>query len=452
MLETFFRPAAFADPLPETDAKRLYPRYRFQMLASIFVGYAAFYIVRSNFSFAKPYLIDGLGLTKGQVGLIASALAASYGISKFVMGNVSDRSNPRVFMACGLMLSGLVNIFFGYVHALWMLALLWFANGWFQGMGWGPCARIMTHWFSDRERGTKMAIWNTAHNVGGALTAPLSTLALATLPATMAITTYSPWSPIFFVPGYLAIVVGVGLLIFLRDTPQSVGLPPIEEYANDYPHTGVEDRERELSAREILVGYVLNSRPLWILALANLAVYVVRYGVLNWAPTYLPEVKHYVASGSRWQSFIFEMAGIPGMLVSGWISDRFFSGRRAPISVVFMLIVTFGVLVYWLNPPGHPVIDSVSLFVIGFAIYGPVMLIGVAAIDCVPKKAAGTAAGFTGLFGYIGTVGAELGVGAIVERWGWDAGFSLIIACTGISSALLALLWNAHDRSRDTNA
>lgn len=436
----FFRPAPFIEPLTPQEAAREYPRYRMQMLVSIFVGYAGFYLIRSNFSFAKPYLMEHLHLSKGDVGLIASALAAAYGLSKFVMGNVSDRSNPRYFMATGLILSAIVNLFFGFLTSLWALTLFWFANGWFQGMGWGPCARTMTHWFSDRERGTKMAIWNTAHNAGGALTGPISSFALVTC------VTYAS---IFFVPGLVALVIGVGLLLFMRDTPQSVGLPPIEEYKDDYPPTGVDDRERELSAREILLRFVLNNRYLWILALANVTVYVVRYGVLNWAPTYLPEVKHYAASSSRLQSLLFETAGIPGMLLAGWISDRFFHGRRAPISVIFMLIVTVGVLVYWLNPAGNYLIDSAALFTIGFAIYGPVMLIGVAAVDLVPKKAAGTAAGFTGLFGYMGTIGAELGMGKIVDHYGWDAGFHLLVACAVVSTVMLSLLWNVHDRSRN---
>lgn len=439
MRTTLFRPAPFIDPLPEPDASRVYPSWRMRQLAAIFAGYAGYYLVRSNFAFAKPLLMSSLHLGKSEVGLIASALAATYGVSKFVMGNLADRSNARTFLAAGLIGSGLVNLAFGSLVPLWPLIAAWAVNGWFQGMGWGPCARTMTHWFSDRERGTYMGIWNTAHNLGGALAGPLATMSLAL---------FSTAASIFFVPGAIAVMLGVTLLAVLVDTPQSVGLPPIEAYRNDYPPCEVEDREREMSAREILLDHVLNQRTLWILALANLGVYVVRFGVINWAPTYLPEVKHYVASSSRWQSLIFELGGIPGMLASGWVSDRFFAGRRAPVSVVLMAVVTAGVLVYWKTPAGHPIIDALSLFCVGFAIYGPVMLIGVAAVDCVPKKAAATAAGFTGLFGYIGTVGAEAGIGHIVDAYGWDAGFSVITACGVVSALLLSLLWHAHDRRR----
>ena len=437
-LADLYRPAPFVDRLPAEEVPRRYTALRWQVMLAVFWGYASYYIVRSNFSLAKPYLIRELGFTTGDVGLIATALSLAYGVSKFVMGNVSDRSNPRVFMSTGLILSGLVNLVFGRVHSVAVMAMLWFLNGWFQGMGWAPCARTLTHWFSDRERGTKFAVWNVAHNVGGGLCGPICNAALWLM---------GGWLCIFYVPGAVSIAAGVLVLIFLRDTPQSVGLPPIEEYKDDFPDTGVDDREREMSAREILFGHVLNNKALWILALANVFVYVVRYGVLNWAPTYLTAVKGASHALSRWQFFLYEYAGIPGTLLAGWLTDRFFRGRRGPVAVIFMLAVGLGVLVYWLNPPGRPWVDSAMLIAIGFLIYGPVMLVGVAAVDLVPKKAAGTAAGFTGVFGYVGgaTI-AELGIGKTVQYFGWDAGFWLVLSSCALAAALLALTWHAHER------
>jgi len=408
-----------------------------QMLSTIFVGYAGYYLVRSNINVAKPYLISELGLSKGDVGLLASSLTIAYGLSKFLMGNVSDRSNPRYFLATGLILSGLVNLIFGFVPGLIFMVILWSFNGWFQGMGWPPCGRTMVHWFSDRERGTKMAVWNLAHNVGGML---------APLIAGYSILFFASWKSAFFVPALLAIVTGVMVLFFLRDTPQSVGLPPIEEFKNDFPSTVVEDRERELTGKEILFKYVLNNKFLWIFAMANVMVYIVRYGVLNWAPTYLTEVKGYEITESAWQSSLYELAGIPGMLLSGWASDKIFHGRRAPVMVYSMTLVVGAVILYWTNSSGNYMLDSFALFSIGFLIYGPVMLIGVAALDLVPKKAVGTAAGLTGLFGYLGATAAELGIGNVVQHFGWNMGFAVIIGAAVISIFLLLLTWNVHDR------
>lgn len=439
ILRAVYKPAPFIQPLPVEKIAPVYTRFRIQMMITIFTGYAGYYLVRKNFSLVKPYLIREVGFTTSEVGLIASALSLAYGISKFVMGNVSDRSNPRYFMATGLIASGIINLFIGFIPAVTLMTMLWFINGWFQGMGWAPCARTLTHWFSDRERGTKFAIWNIAHNIGGGIVGPVGSLAILL---------FVSWKSIFFVPACIAITIGALIILFLRDTPQSVGLPPIEEYKNDYPPVPVEDREKELGGMEILREFIFKNRFLWILAFANLFVYVVRYGVLDWAPTYLTVVKGSSDHLSRFQFFVYEYAGIPGTLLAGWLSDRYFSGRRAPVSILYMMLVTASVFAYWLNPPGNWVVDSASLFAIGFLIYGPVMLIGVGAVDLVPKKAAGTAAGFTGLFGYVGgAVIAELGIGKVVEWLGWDGGIYLILFSCVFSMILLALTWKAHDRS-----
>jgi OPA family glycerol-3-phosphate transporter-like MFS transporter len=432
-----FRPAPPICRLPADETARQYPRYRLQVFLSIFVGYASYYLTRSNFPLAAPYLIKGMNFDPAQVGAIRAALGIAYGLSKFVMGNVSDRCNPRYFMAAGLILSGVVNFIFPSAAGINSMFILMLFNGWFQGMGWPPCGRTMTHWFSASERGTKMAIWNVAHNVGGGIIAPIVSISLLF---------FVSWKSIFYVPAAISVIIGIMIIFFLRDTPQSVGLPPIEEYKNDYPVAGKGmDREKELTAKDILFKFVLGNKFVWLVALANVFVYVVRYGVVDWAPTYLTQVKHLSHDNSRWGYFLFEYAGIPGTLLAGWISDRFFQGRRSPVGFFYMIAVLASVLVYWLNPVGKPVIDILALSAIGFLIYGPVMLIGVSALDLVPKKAAGTAAGFTGLFGYLfGTVGASFGLGKVVKAFGWNGGFYVLIASCVLAMILLTFTWNVR--------
>ena len=97
-----------------------------------------------------------------------------------------------------------------------------------------------------------------------------------------------------------------------------------------------------------------------------------------------------------------------------------------------MTLVAVFVAVYWLTPAGHPTLDIICLIAIGFLIYGPVMLIGVHALDLAPKNAAGTAAGLTGFFGYFfGTaLLANICVGLVVDSLGWNWYFiMMIIAC-----------------------
>jgi OPA family glycerol-3-phosphate transporter-like MFS transporter len=165
--------------------------------------------------------------------------------------------------------------------------------------------------------------------------------------------------------------------------------------------------------------------------------------VLDWSPTYLMHVKNLSIKNSGWGFFLYEYAGIPGTLLAGWLSDKVFRGRRSPVTIIFMGVAMAMIYVYWKNPVGNPKMDLICLSSIGFLIYGPVMLIGVSALDMVPKKAAGTAAGFTGLFGYLfGTVAASSGMGYIVKWFGWDAGFYMLFASCLISMLILAFTWN----------
>ena len=438
------RPPSHQPPLSPDKVDSAYRRLRLQVFLGIFIGYAGFYLVRRNFTLAMPYLIE-LGYSKSDLGLALSGVSIAYGLSKFVMGSVSDRSNARVFMALGLVCSAAVMIFMGTAPVATSSVAIMFAmlllNGWFQGMGWPPSGRVMAHWFSPGERGTKMAFWNVAHNIGGGLVGPLAILAMAM---------FADWHAILYLHGFFALGVAVFILVMVRDTPQSQGLPAIELHRNDYPKAFDYDpeHEQEFSAKEIFVDYVLRNRLLWFIAVANAFVYFVRYGVLDWAPTYLGEVKHFSFEDTGWAYAFYEFAGIPGTLLCGWMSDRVFGGRRAPASILFMFATMVCVVVYWLNPAGNPIVDIAMLIGIGFFVYGPVMLIGVHALDLAPKKAAGTAAGFTGLFGYVGgAVAANIVIGYVVDSVGWDAGFLLIAAACVVSMLLISLTWGAEHRA-----
>jgi MFS transporter, OPA family, glycerol-3-phosphate transporter len=451
----FLKPAPPVEKLPEDRIDPEYKKLRFQVFMGIFIGYAAYYLIRKNFSLAMPYLQEE-GFSKTELGLALSAISISYGISKFVMGTVSDRSNARIFLPLGLALSAIVSLLFGtipvFTSSVAIMFVMLFLNGWFQGMGWPPSGRVLVHWFSVSERGGKTAIWNVAHNVGGGLMAPLAIGGVAIMGALFG-EAYTSYQGVFILPAIVALILAVLSYFLMRDTPQSVGLPPIEEYRDDYPSKSKKTHETELTTKEILFKYVLNNKWVWAIAIANVFVYFVRYGVLDWAPTYLNEEKGFDMESSSVAYFLYEWAGIPGTLLCGYISDKVFKGRRGPAGFVFMLGVLVAVVVYWLNPAGNPLIDNFALIAIGFLIYGPVMLIGLQALDFVPKKAAGTAAGLTGLFGYLGgAVMANALLGLIVERVSWDAGFILLTISCVLATILFAVTWNVRGQDVVKNA
>ena len=431
-------PAAHKPQLPADTVKKIYSKERIKVFIGIFIGYAAYYFVRKNFSFAIPEL-QALGYSKAELGFAASALSIAYGFSKFLMGNVSDRSNARYFLSIGLVLSSFTMIFMGLIpfatSSIAIMFVLLFINGWVQGMGWPSCGRVVAHWYSVRERGTAMSVWNLAHNIGGFLVGPLTVLGLEL---------FSDWHAKLYFPGMVAILFAIVTFWLVRDTPQSVGLPPIEEYNNDYPKSyNAKTQEQEFSAKEIFLKYVLNNRLLWFIAFANAFVYLVRNGIVNWAPTFLQEAKGYTQSEAAWASGGYELAAVPGTLLCGYLSDKVFKGRRAPVTIIYMTMTLISVLVYWKNPGGSHLVQNVSLWAIGFFIYGPVMLIGVQAIDLVPKKAAGTAAGLTGLFGYfIGDLLANVALGSLVDKYSWDASFIAIAISCLFAIFFTSFTWN----------
>ncbi|HGO5809759.1 TPA: phosphoglycerate transporter protein PgtP [Mannheimia haemolytica] len=411
-----------------------YRKLRWQVFAGVFIGYAAYYLIRKNFSLAMPYLIDEYGFTKADLGTVGVALSLAYGFSKFIMGNVSDRSNPKYFITIGLLGSAIVSLVFGLVpgvlSSIPIMIILAALNGWFQGMGYPPGAKTMTNWFSTSERGVWWSWWNVSHNLGGGLIGPLAILGLSI---------FGVWQSLFYLPALIAIVLAFVMFYLMRDTPESQGLPPIDEYKGEKVVEKVESAHT-LSSKDIFYKYILNNKFLWAIAIANVFVYFIRYGIIDWAPTYLKEVKHFSVDKQSWAYFLYEYAGIFGMLASGYLSDKVFKGHRAPPMLLFLAGVLIAIVVYWKNPAGNPLIDNICLVAIGFLIYGPVMMIGLQAADLVPRVATGTATGLTGLFGYLlGSASAGYVMGKLVDMFGWDGGFYALILSCFLAFAFIAL-------------
>jgi OPA family glycerol-3-phosphate transporter-like MFS transporter len=420
------KPAAFAAPLPPEQVDPTYRRLRLQVFFGIFIGYAGYYLVRGNLALAIPDILrEHPEYSKAQLGMALTGLSIAYGLSKFLMGSVSDRSNPKYFLPLGLLLSSALMAAFGLIEAayasLLSIAALQVLNGWVQGMGWPPCGKTMVHWFSTRERGLTVSMWNTAHNIGGALVANF---------AFVGVLLFHDWHAKFYFNALIAALVAIGVYFLLQDTPQSRGLPPIEQYKNDYPSGYSAAAERTLTFREIIFQYVLPNRYLWAIAAANVFCYFVRYGVENWIPTYFETAKGYSFKESSVAWSLYEWAAIPGTIACGWISDKWFKSKRAPATILFMALTLIAVLAYWFNANGPLWIDYAALIAIGFLIYGPIMIIGLQSLDLVPKKAAGTAAGFTGFFGYVfGSAISGIGVGWLADHLGWGGVFATMVGC-----------------------
>ncbi len=441
----WFRPAPPAPPLPPAEVARLYPRLRWQVFEAAFFAYATFYIVRNNFAPVSKEVGDVLHYDKSMIGDILAGTAIAYGVGKFIMGYFADRSDARKYVAVGMLLTAALNFVFGATSTFTTHFFLWTLNGVVQGMGYGPCTRGLSHWYSVKERGGIFGVWNISHNIGGGLAGFLAAACAG----------WWGWRSAFYVPGVIATLGALYLFWRMRDTPQSCGLPPIEEYKHEYGQTAAEpgcdngpeprDGERELSARELLFKYILPNKMLWVLSIANIFVYIARYSMVDWGPTYLKEVKGASLGEGGFSTLLIEFAGAAGMLSMGWLSDKL-GGRRGRVSVVALVPLLLAFAAIRVTPKGMLWLDMVLFAVIGFFVYTPVMFSGVMSLDLTTKKAVGTAAGFVGFFGYVGRVIQGKGLGWIAQHYGWDPALLSVLGCTFIALILLAFTWNVRPR------
>ena len=428
-------------PVPQiTDPKqidKMYVYWRVRVLVMMYIGYAVFYLTRKSFNFAMPEMMHDIGLTKTEVGIIATVFYITYGFSKFMSGILSDHSNPRYFMGIGLMMTGVLNIIFGLYSSFYALLIVWGLNAFFQGWGWPPCSKLLTSWYSRSERGSWWAVWNTAHNLGGALI-PLIIGFFAV---------HYSWRYGLWVTGTIAIVTGLLLCIFLNDKPSTMGLPSVGTWRNDKKEMLQEAQSLQgLHWFKLVCDHVITNKWIWLLAITSVLVYVVRTAINDWGNLYLTEVYHYDLIKANSVVSIFEIGGFIGSLVAGWGSDYFFRGDRGPMIFIFSIGVFLAALLLWFQPSASYLMQALSFFMLGFFTFGPQMLLGIAAVECSHKDASGASTGFTGLFAYVGAALSGYPIALILETYAWPGFFVvLVITATASSACLIPFLMQKQE-------
>jgi OPA family glycerol-3-phosphate transporter-like MFS transporter/OPA family sugar phosphate sensor protein UhpC-like MFS transporter len=420
-------PSAAAPVEPGTIESR-FRTWQMRTLIATMFGYAAFYFVRKNLSFAMPAMQTDLGISKADLGIFLTLHGLLYGLSRFVNGMWADRANARYFMVAGLLLSVAANVFFGFSSTVLLLGIAWMINGWVQGMGFPPCCRLMTHWFRPERLASTMSIWNTSHSIGAALAS-----------VACGYFVLLGWRWCFFAPAILCTLAGAILFLLLRDTPSSVGLPEIT-VAGAKPGDH-EDRSSK-SYKAFVKHQVFLNPYIWWISLANFFVYILRFAVLDWGPTLLKEMKHFPLQKSGWMVGAFEVSGIVGMLLAGWVTDRVFKGRGARTCVFCMIGACTALALFW-EFGSTPLLATGLLAAAGFFIYGPQALIGITAANLATKRAAATAAGFTGLFSYASTPITGWGLGWLADHAGWHAAFGALLVFGAVGILMFVLAWRA---------
>ena len=412
-------------------------------------GYGFYYTCRLPLSVTKkPMLTEGI-LDTQQMGTIGMALLVGYAMGKLVNGFLADHVHIRRFMVTGMLGTAVLNVLFGLNASYLFFVAIWGVNGWLQSMGAPSSGVTIANWFSNRERGSRYAVWCISHNIGEGITFAGTSLLVAA----------AGWRWGFLGPGLNGLLVALVLRYTLTDRPKALGLPPIGEHQGDAVSTGgsAEPSIWQLQ-REVLANY-----RVWILGLASALMYVARYAVNNWGVLYLQLEKGYPDVEAGFVVGIFPIVGALGSISSGWISDRFFAARRTPATVASGLLLFGAQYALYFTPPGHPWIDRIAMGAAGFAIGGLLVFLGgLTAMDICSRRAAGAALGVVGGFSYVGAgiqdwvSGSLLKAGKHLDSAGQTVyDFSQVklfwMGAAVLSLLLATTLWRAEGSTKERN-
>lgn len=400
----YFAVSPASEPLTDGDEiRKRYARLRWSVFLSATLGYGLYYVCRLSLNVIKKPIVDAGVLSEAELGIIGSGLFVTYAVGKLTNGFLADRSNIRRFLAAGLLLTAFINLVLGFTTSFAVFLVLWAVNGWAQSMGAAPCVVALSRWFGDRERGTFYGLWSSSHNIGEAIT----------FIATAVIVAAWGWQWGFRGAGLLGLLGFLLVVLFMRDTPQSCGLPSVAHYKGDETPERVAEEGKSVGE---LQKEVLRNPAIWMLALAQ-RIHV-RFALCREQLGHLlpRSGQGLYESRSQFRDFDQFVCGIVGTVASGWVSDRFFSGRRHLPALIFGLMNVCGLSLFLLGPRDCFWLDAVSMVVFGLAIGALICFLGgLMAVDIASKKASGAALGVVGIASYAGAAVQDVVSGFTIQ-------------------------------------
>lgn len=419
-----------------TGNPRRFSGAELQTVWLIWMTYGAFYFCRTNISAAVPGMEapvaeGGLGLTGSQVGLILASLKLSYGVGQLINGQLAERFSPRIMLAVGMLASAGLNVLFGFSTGFYFLLFIWAFNGYSQSLGWSPCMRVTSDWIPVERRGKAIGIIGTGYQI---------TLGLTYFVAGQS-AEYLGWRAALYVPAILLALAALVMLFFLREVPPA----PVAGAGHEPP------------APRVRLGFLEVARltatnpALWLLGMSLGLMNASRYGFLDWGVAHLIEVQQTGVGSASLKYVVLPIGAVAGSYGAGWMTDRFFGSRRAP--VICMLLVLLGVLTLLYERVSQTSVPAtlVLLVLIGFCIYGPqVLLVGTAPSDLARQGTSAAAVGFVNFMGYMGAATGDVVTGYFKDpaHGGWQVAIYIWAGWAFAAAVFAGLLWNVRPSAR----
>lgn len=415
-------------------------RWQTTTIASLVVGYAGYYVCRSNFSLAAPLLLEAFGdrgVTKETVGMIASVGVAFYAGGKLFNGVLADFVGGRRVFLFGMVGSVAATVAFGLGAGVTAFLVAWSANRLVQSMGWAGLVKVASNWVSYRRYGRAMGVLSLSFLFGDAV----ARLFLGSL-----IEAGVGWRGVFFWAAGVLLAIAVVNAFTLKTRPEDVGLePPEVNPANLFGADGDAERPRGLGA---LLGPYLRSAAFWIVLVLSFGLTLIRETFSFWTPTYLVEVGGLDAGAAGTLSLLFPFFGGLSVLAAGWASDVWAGGRRGLVMVAALaplvaVLATLGTL----EPGVGPVLPLVLVSLSAFLMIGPYsFLAGAMSLDLGGRTGSASASGLIDSAGYLGGILSGSGVAILASRLGWGAAFYALSAVAVAMLVAAAVYWRTQER------
>lgn len=405
----------------------------------VFIGllYTSFYMCRYNLSIANGAISRQYGFSKADMGAIITTALLAYACGQVINGLLADRLGGKKAMLIGATGTILMNIAFGaasFVGLLWLFIAIRGVDGYTQSFGAPGMVKINAAWFGHRERGRFSGIFGFMINLGRfgiftlgpALLAGFLFLGLWRIPPLH-------WRWLFWTPSAITALVAIGMALVVKNTPEEAGYPS----PNPQEHTHGEVRA---SIGSVL--YTIMSNPvIWVVAGAYACTGAVRQGIDQWFPRFVHDAYHVDFQSARFQilGFLIPFVASTGSLISGYVSDTLFQGRRAPVAAGLYFIETAVIL---LAAQFHTVNAAITFLVlISFTANSTHSILGTAAaMDIGGAKMAGFASGVIDSFQYLGGSLAGYFLGLLLDK-GWGTYFYFMAPFGFIGGCLMLTIF-----------
>jgi OPA family glycerol-3-phosphate transporter-like MFS transporter len=412
--------------------------------ATLGLLYASYYMCRYNFRFATPGMKEEFGFTTTQIGDMLAIWSLTYGTGQLVNGLLCDRIGGKRSMQIGAFGTILVNLFMGLAPlvliggaltamatffgadkldpAFLAISAVWLINGWFQSFGAPGMVKVNAAWFQRRERGTFAGIFGFMIQLGQVASSKLSPAILNGVSVGILVIAPGSWRYLFIIPPMVTLLMATAMSIAAKPTPDEAGYPGVIE--DEIDNTGGVTVGLRESFKAIF------THPLvWFYAVAYACTGAVRTTSDQLAILYFQEqlgmdMKKNIPQVVIWTLALMPMAAVGGSFLSGWVSDRFFKGRRSPVAMTLyfiesVVICMSAVLILrgLVGPtPAGIVVGCAILISIAFTANSTHSIVGAAApMDIGGKKMAGFAAGVIDSFQYYGGAISLLVTGRVLD-------------------------------------